>query len=119
MLDFGGFTLDLDVKCFKPLDVFRCMASSIQTHTTYENMFLYNYRHSPVNFPPVFASRPDHPLFKKLLDLNTLTMFKNYCGHDVLFCTGPYYMRSVYQKYIQDNLYDLQEEDDILMIHPR
>ena len=119
MLDFGGFSIDLDVECYKPLDVWRYMASSIVSHSTYEHTFKDRSRQSGYIYPGTLASIPNHPLYKSLLNAETLKLYQDTCGLSPIHCTGPLYINNIYQKYIQENLGRMTLEQDVLMIHPR
>ena len=118
MLDFGGFSIDLDVECYKPLDVWRYIAPSIMTHTTYENIFIQTYTQHANVYSGILASRPNHPFYKRALNAKTLKLYKETCQTKPLYCTGPLYQDNIYQEYIQENLGQIKFED-ILVIHPR
>ena len=119
MLDFGGFYLDLDIKCFRPLDVWRFMASNVMVHFTYENLFIWPaFQHANV-YQGVLASRPKHPFYSRILNPETLKLYQQTCMKFPVHSTGPKYQDNIYQEYMQKHFGKLDPKDDILVIHPR
>ena len=119
MHDFGGFYVDLDVKCFKPLDVFTYLAHSIVTHETYESAFLWHFPSQAYINPTVIASRAKHPFYRKAIEVENLEKYRKACPKLPVHCTGPYYMDNMYQEYIQESLANMTPENDVMVLHPR
>ena len=119
MLDFGGFSIDLDVECYKPLDVWRYIAPSIMTSESYVLLYIDGkYQSNSEVYSGILASRPGHPFYKHILKRERLQKYYGSCGYPV-YSTGPVYQHHLYEEYVLKNVGKMKYEDDILLAHPR
>ena len=114
LYDFGGFYLDLDVECLKPLDVWSHYAPCLLTHETYEHVFLIkDLKNIKANvMTTVMASRPHHPYFALLQ--SHLESYRDKYRTDVLRATGPHFMQDILDMYLATDVTEADEQVSVI-----
>ena len=120
LADIGGFYLDLDIDCLKPLDAWRYVAPCLILHNGYETVFHWFNETIGKAAVSTVGCRPKHPFTMGLLDQDRLKCFRDrFIKKDVTRVAGSYYMNSMYYEYLQQNIGKMKFQDDIQVVHPR
>jgi mannosyltransferase OCH1-like enzyme len=102
---YGGIYADIDFECLRPFDdLVRTMDAFLSAEPLDQTMALYNQ--SQVACNAIMGSRPGHPFWMEVLKKIRETVDKGLCTDDVVKCTGPRMVQSVYESYVaqQDKL---------------
>ena len=96
---FGGFYVDLDVECLRPLDPLLVNRSCVLSEEPYEHVYVLSHGHGKPNVVNgIMACRPGHGLFEDLTK-ELPRKAKGAQQGNVLTSTGPLFLDSVLRRY--------------------
>ena len=98
---FGGFYVDMDMECLRPLDTWTMHNQCLLSHETYQHPYLLFNKTVPNVVNGILASRPGHPFFKQVIK-SLPESFKKF-PFDVLQGTGPFFLQRNLDKYEKSN----------------
>ena len=114
LYEYGGVYMDLDVEALKPLDFWTYAFPAVISFENFEHAYLMYNLKKPNLMNTILASKKHHPFFTVLHEGLLSTANKK----DLLKATGPFFLNSMYNKYLQMNV-SRQQENQVMTIHPK